>query len=405
MRSPRISLLALIALTACGANDAGSSTGDAATTGASGGSTQPGASTAEAPTSAGTGDLSATATTSAGTLPDPTSDTGGDPPTSTSADLTTDVTTDPTADPSTDTGAGEACVDDHRVIAYVANWEECPTPAQMAHWSHAVVAFAVTYTWTPNGNLCDPNCQIGPVAGCNGKSLAELVADLHAADVKVLLSFGGAGMGGLWEGTCGQMEKCWDACLGRTAELVDSLTTLVVDNDLDGVDVDYEYCLHDAAHVGFVADLTTGLRAGLDALPGQPRLVTHAPMDHELDLGDPYFSIVADHADAIDFLMPQYYNGGMSPYEPAGLAAIETHYRDLVDGPFAGDASRVVFGHCIEPGCAPVATQPAALDVAKTVATWYPNDGGVFFWAAPYETDGAFSAPFRQHFDQAFCGG
>lgn len=405
MRSPRISLLALIALTACGANDAGSSTGDAATTGASGGATQPGASTAEAPTSAGTGDLSATATTSAGTLPDPTSDTGGDPPTSTSADLTTDVTTDPTADPSTDTGAGEACVDDHRVIAYVANWEECPTPAQMAHWSHAVVAFAVTYTWTPNGNLCDPNCQIGPVAGCNGKSLAELVADLHAADVKVLLSFGGAGMGGLWEGTCGQMEKCWDACLGRTAELVDSLTTLVVDNDLDGVDVDYEYCLHDPAHVGFVADLTTGLRAGLDALPGQPRLVTHAPMDHELDLGDPYFSIVADHADAIDFLMPQYYNGGMSPYEPAGLAAIETHYRDLVDGPFAGDASRVVFGHCIEPGCAPVATQPAALDVAKTVATWYPNDGGVFFWAAPYETDGAFSAPFRQHFDQAFCGG
>lgn len=405
MRSPRLSLLALIALTACGANDAGSSTGDAATTGASGGATQPGASTAEAPTSAGTGDLSATATTSAGTLPDPTSDTGGDPPTSTSADLTTDVTTDPTADPSTDTGAGEACVDDHRVIAYVANWEECPTPAQMAHWSHAVVAFAVTYTWTPNGNLCDPNCQIGPVAGCNGKSLAELVADLHAADVKVLLSFGGAGMGGLWEGTCGQMEKCWDACLGRTAELVDSLTTLVVDNDLDGVDVDYEYCLHDPAHVGFVADLTTGLRAGLDALPGQPRLVTHAPMDHELDLGDPYFSIVADHADAIDFLMPQYYNGGMSPYEPAGLAAIETHYRDLVDGPFAGDASRVVFGHCIEPGCAPVATQPAALDVAKTVATWYPNDGGVFFWAAPYETDGAFSAPFRQHFDQAFCGG
>lgn len=405
MRSPRISLLALIALTACGANDAGSSTGDAATTGASGGATQPGASTAEAPTSAGTGDLSATATTSAGTLPDPTSDTGGAPPTSTSAELTTDVTTDPTADPSTDTGAGEACVDDHRVIAYVANWEECPTPAQMAHWSHAVVAFAVTYTWTPNGNLCDPNCQIGPVAGCNGKSLAELVADLHAADVKVLLSFGGAGMGGLWEGTCGQMEKCWDACLGRTAELVDSLTTLVVDNDLDGVDVDYEYCLHDPAHVGFVADLTTGLRAGLDALPGQPRLVTHAPMDHELDLGDPYFSIVADHADAIDFLMPQYYNGGMSPYEPAGLAAIEAHYRDLVDGPFAGDASRVVFGHCIEPGCAPVATQPAALDVAKTVATWYPNDGGVFFWAAPYETDGAFSAPFRQHFDQAFCGG
>ncbi len=408
MRIPRISLLALAALTACGTNDGATAASDTATTDASAGATQPGASTADTPAGTGTSDVSATGATG-GTLPDPASDTGGDPPTSTTNEATTDPTTDPTADPTadptTDTGAGEACVDDHRVIAYVANWEECPTPAQMAHWSHAVVAFAVTYTWTPNGNLCDPNCQIGPVAGCNGKSLAELVSDLHAADVQVLLSFGGAGMGGLWEGTCGQMEKCWDACVGRTAELVDSLTTLVVDNDLDGVDIDYEYCLHDPAHVGFVSDLTTGLRAGLDALPGAPKLVTHAPMDHELDLGDPYFSIIADHADAIDFLMPQYYNGGMSPYEPAGLAAIETHYRNLVDGPFAGDASRVVFGHCIEPGCAPVATQPAALDVTKTVEGWYPNDGGVFFWAAPYETDGAFSAPFRQHFDEAFCGG
>ena len=396
----------MVALTACSANDVGSSTRDAGTTDASGADTQPGTNTADAVTGTAAGTTAATMAASGGPSTtdsgaDPTSDASGDPPTGTSGESTTAATTDAT----TDTGAGEACVDDHRVVAFVANWEACPTPAQMAHWSHAVIAFAVTYTWTPNGNLCDPNCQVGPVAGCTGKSLAELVADLHAADVKVLLSFGGAGMGGLWEGTCGQMQKCWDACVGHTAELVDSLTDLVVDNDLDGVDIDYEYCLHDPAHVGFVADLTTGLRAGLDALPGPRRLVTHAPMDHELDVGDPYFEIVDDHAEAIDFLMPQYYNGGLSPYEPAGLAAIEAHYRGLVDGPFAGDASRVVFGHCIEPGCNPVATQPAALDVSKTVETWYPNDGGVFFWAAPYETDGAFSAPFRQHYDANYCGG
>jgi hypothetical protein len=291
MRAHRSSRLVLLIHISCGAVSCGTSEGATmpTTTGttadaSSASSEPPGSSTAGTAGTGGTGETpttsgAATTSSTGGTLPETSSDSTAEPLTGTSSDTTGDATTDPSG--------GEACVDDHRVVAFVANWEACPTPAQMAHWSHAVIAFAVTYTWTPNGNLCDPNCQIGPVAGCTGKSLAELVADLHAADVKVLLSFGGAGMGGLWEGTCGQMQKCWDACVGHTAELVDSLTDLVVDNDLDGVDIDYEYCLHDPAHVGFVADLTTGLRAGLDALPGPRRLVTHAPMDHELDSATP----------------------------------------------------------------------------------------------------------------------
>lgn len=326
-----------------------------------------------------------------------TTTTGGGPTTSggpTSGGSTTDAPT---------TGGGEACVDDHRVVAFVANWQECPTPAQMAQWSHAVVAFAVTYTWTPNGNVCDESCTIGQVPGCNGKSLAELAADLHAAGVEVLLSFGGAGMGGLWEGTCGQMTKCWDHCLDKTQGLADALVSLVADNDLDGIDLDYEYCLHDAAHVDFVGDLTAALRSGLDALPGDRKLLSHAPMDSELEAGDPYFGIVDAHASELDFLMPQYYNGGLSPFEPAGLAAIEEHYRALVDGPFGGDASKMVFGYCIEPGCNPVATQPAAATVAETVSGWYPNDGGIFFWAHPNEYDAWFSTPFRALYDQLFC--
>lgn len=397
--------------TACGGSDGASATHTGASTGdATADPTDPGTATADTASSLTT-TVSTTAPTTASTtestvtgatLTDP----SGDPSTDPSA--TTATSDDPGGTSTGGTtgtgGGGEACVDDHRVVAFVANWQDCPTPAQMANWSHAVVAFAVSYTWTPNGNLCDEACTIGEVSGCNGKSLADLTADLHAAGVKVLLSFGGAGMGGLWEGTCGQMTKCWDACLAHTDAVVAALTGIVADNDLDGVDIDYEYCLHDAPHRDFVADLTTGLRAALDALPGGPKLVTHAPMDSELHAGDPYFDIVSAHADAISFLMPQYYNGGMNPYDPAGLAAIESHYRALVDGPFGGDASRVVFGHCIEPGCNPVATQPAALDVAKKVAGWYPNDGGVFFWAHPNETDGWFSGPFREYYDQTFCG-
>jgi chitinase len=400
MRAHRSSLLVLLVHVGCGTSEGATMPTTAVTTAdaSSASSEPPGSSSAGTAGTGGTPTTTGAATTGStgGTLPETSSDSTAEPLTGTSSD-TGDATTDPSG--------GEACVDDHRVVAYVANWQECPTPAQFANWSHAVVAFAVTYMWTPNGNICDPACQIGPVAGCNGKSLAELVADLHAADVKVILSFGGAGMGGLWEGTCGEMTKCWDACLDKKDQVVDALSKLVVDNDLDGIDIDYEYCLHDPAHVDFVGGLTAGLRTALDALPGGHKLLTHAPMDHTLDAGDPYFSLVDEHADALDFLMPQYYNGGMSPFEPAGLAAIEQNYRALVDGPFGGDASRLVFGHCIEPGCAPVSSQPAALEVTKTVEGWYPNDGGVFFWAHPYETDGAFSAPFRQHFDENFCGG
>jgi chitinase len=408
MRTPPRSALALVlALAGCGDNGGdtsgasgttGDATGDATTGTASDPGTNTGNPTTGTPTTATTGASASTTNDPTGTS-DGTSSTTNDPSGTTTTTTTTDGETTTTTG-----GGGEACVDDHRVIAYVANWQACPTPEQMAQWSHVILAFAVTYTWTPNGNVCDEACTIGAVPGCNGKSLAELTADLHAAGVKVLLSFGGAGMGGLWEGTCGQMTKCWDSCLNKVDSLVDTLTAMVADNDLDGVDIDYEYCLHDAAHTDFVAGLTTGLRAALDELPGERKLVTHAPMDHTLDQGDPYFALVEQHAGAIDFLMPQYYNGGMSAFDANGLAAIETHYRALVDGPFGGDASRVVFGHCIEPGCAPVATQPAALEVAQEVASWYPNDGGVFFWAHPNETDGWFSKPFRDYYDSTFCG-
>ena len=394
MRTQRSSLLVLLAHLGCSPSEGATQTSSASSEPpGSSSSDTPG--TGEAPTSGAT-----TMSSAGGTLPETASGSTAEPPTGTASDTTVDTTGDATGD----TPGDGACIDDHRVIAYVANWEDCPTPAQYKNWSHAVIAFAVTYTWTPNGNICDPTCQIGPVGGCNGKSLADLVADLHAAGVQVIISFGGAGMGGLWEGTCGEMTKCWDDCLDRKDQLIDALTTLVVDNDLDGVDIDYEYCLHDPAHVDFVGGLTAGLRTALDALPGPRKVLTHAPMDHTLDVGDPYFAIVDEHADDLDFLMPQYYNGGMSPFEPAGLAAIEQNYRALVDGPFGGDASRVVFGYCIEPGCAPVASQPAALEVTKTVGTWDTNDGGVFFWAHPDETDGAFSAPFRQYFDENFCG-
>jgi chitinase len=317
---------------------------------------------------------------------------------------TDDGSTDATSDDTTATTGGEVCVDDHRVIAYLANWAECPTATQLAQYSHVMIAFAVSYTWTPEGVICDESCTISPVDGCLGTPLPELVTQLHAAGIEVLLSFGGASMGGLWEGTCGEMVRCWDHCLDQVDALAARLTEIVDENDLDGVDIDYEYCLSDPSYTGFVEGLTTELRASLDAtFPGDHKLLTHAPMDSELEVGDPYFDIVANVAADLDFLMPQYYNGGRSPFVADQLAEIRDHHAALVNGPFGGDASKVLFGWCIEPGCQPVATQPEALEIAETFERTYPSFGGVFFWAHPDDTDGWFSGPFRDHYDATIC--
>lgn len=359
---------------------------DGGTTGADGTSSDPSLSDGNTPTTV-EGSSGASTPTSG---PDPT---GGDDAAS----------TEDGSDPD-DTGGGDACVDDHRVVAFLANWTECPTAEQLAQYSHVVIAFAVTYTYDPGGNICDETCTIGPVDGCLGTPLPDLVGQLHDAGIEVLVSFGGAGMGGIWEGTCGQMTKCWDHCIDQVDSLAAQLTGIVADNDLDGVDIDYEYCLNDASYTGFVEGLTTELRASLDAqFPDDHKLVTHAPMDSELEAGDPYYEIAANVAGDLDFLMPQYYNGGLSPFTRDGLAAIQEHYAALVDGVFGGDASRVVVGFCIEPGCNPVATQPEATNVIETFDAAYPDHGGLFFWAHPNDTDAWFSAPFRTHYDETVC--
>ena len=385
--------LAIALLFACG--DAGPEAGAETTGSASEASSEGGPATSSVET---------TATTTAATQ----SSTTANPTTTTTASTTTDADTGETTDDATtnaeDTTGGQACVDDHRVIAYLANWTECPTAEQLAQYSHVVIAFAVSYTWTPDGVICDESCTLSPVDGCLGTPLPELVQQLHDAGIEVIVSFGGASMGGLWEGTCGQMTKCWDHCVDQVDSLVAQLTDVVEQNDLDGVDIDYEYCLSDDSYIDFVTNLTSSLRAGLDAaFPGDHKLVTHAPMDSELEVGDAYFDIVAEVADDLDFLMPQYYNGGRSPFQPEQLVEIHDHYDALVNGPFGGDAAKVVFGYCIEPGCQPVATQPEAVGIAEMFDGWYPDNGGIFFWAHPNDTGAWFSQPFRDHYDETVC--
>ena len=91
--------------------------------------------------------------------------------------------------------------EDSRLIAYVGNWQDCPTDEQIDAYSHMVIAFAVSYTWSSNQNICDDQCNLAStVPICGNQNRQDLVDSWRAKGKKVILSFGGAGMGGSWSG-------------------------------------------------------------------------------------------------------------------------------------------------------------------------------------------------------------
>lgn len=103
----------------------------------------------------------------------------------------------------------------------------------------------------------------------------------------------------------GDPNNCWDYCFGKEEQIATSLVNIVQSQNLDGVDIDYEYCYDiagtqagscsqrsalytDARAQTFLDSLTSKLRVKLDDLAlsnsyNRGRyIVTHAPMDSDL---------------------------------------------------------------------------------------------------------------------------
>lgn len=303
--------------------------------------------------------------------------------------------------------------DDTRLIAYVGNWQGCPSSSQTDKYTHIVVAFAVTYTWNQAKNNCDTSCNLAPtVPICDNWNNQALVDGWRAQGKKVILSFGGAGMGGSW---FGDNNNCWDYCLDKAESLSTQLVSIVQNQRLDGIDIDYEYCYDiaggqhggcnqvdgayytDAKAQNFLRDITSKLRTKLDAL-GTGYELTHAPMDADLD-GSVYYDILKERSSDLDFLMPQFYNGITRPV-PDGFASSGTGtvsaksvYDTLVSDMFGGAAEKVVFGFCIDDcdGTGSNASGSQAVTVMQEVGTHYPCHGGAFFWVAFKDYGGSWS--------------
>lgn len=299
--------------------------------------------------------------------------------------------------------SGEVAVagPDSRLIAYMGNWQSCPTVQQLQKYTHVVIAFAVSYTWSPGKNQCSETCTIETPPICNNAANPTLIENLQKAGKKVILSFGGAGMGGSWSG---DQNDCWEHCFGRETQVVERLTEIVNEMGLDGVDIDYEYFYDDnqpnAASRGFTSgdearnflkQVTLGLR---QSLPKDAE-ITHAPMDTDVKQGTGYYEVLKQVASSLDYLMPQYYNGFVRPARDGltgGNQAALSHYKNLVEDMFSGDATKIVFGFCISDCPGFNAKGQEAATVMTELNSYYSCNGGAFFWVANHDVGGSWSS-------------
>jgi chitinase len=282
---------------------------------------------------------------------------------------------------------------DSRMVAYLGNWQACPTAEQLEHYTDIMIAFAVTYTWNRNKNVCDTQCTIGsPVPICNNQNNQALVYSWRAAGKKVILSFGGAGMGGSW---AGDVNDCWEYCYGKEESVINQLTAIVDNQNFDGVDIDFEYFYDTQPAQNFLRTVTTGLRSALPV----GSLVTHAPMDPDLLPSTEYYQILKDVSSSIDFIMPQYYNGYTRPaidgIDGTGSGSISalSHYTTLVDDMFNGDATKVLFSFCINDcsGTGSNANKNQAATVMSDLKNYFPCNGGAMFWVVNDDIGGSWS--------------
>lgn len=305
----------------------------------------------------------------------------------------------PAPSPPTSTPPDNHGGENSRLVAYLGGWKECPTAEQLDQYTHIMIAFAVSYQWAQPKVQCSPTCQIqvpSPLCNTNTKGLG-LIQEWQAAGKKVLLSFGGALMGGSWASS---PDDCWEYCFGRENQVVDNLVDIAEQMGVDGVDIDYEYYYDDNQNGSgfsrgqeakkFLRDVTIGLR---NKLP-EGSEVTHAPMDGDMVPGKGYFEVLKEKevADSLDFIMPQYYNGIVKPAIDYNGAV--QHFRALKDEVFDGDASKIAIGFCIRDCNAGYPINGAsAASIMTQLGQDFPCNGGAFFWMASDDSYASWSSP------------
>ncbi|MBE0370516.1 glycosyl hydrolase family 18 protein [Pseudoalteromonas aurantia] len=152
----------------------------------------------------------------------------------------------------------------------------------------------------------------------------EAIKVMQHKGQKVLISFGGGTMG----------SNAYRSLSEDTAKLADSLASFVKNNQLDGVDIDYEDTAAFTGQAGydgaqFLISLTQELRK---RLPSPDYIISHAPQPPYLEQGGymaGYVEVVELVGQEIDWLNVQFYNNPPWSANPDQIVSSYLNYTKL----------------------------------------------------------------------------
>eukprot|EP01063_Lacrimia_lanifica_P028821 TRINITY_DN4286_c0_g1_i14.p1 TRINITY_DN4286_c0_g1~~TRINITY_DN4286_c0_g1_i14.p1 ORF type:complete len:1052 (+),score=55.05 TRINITY_DN4286_c0_g1_i14:43-3198(+) len=299
---------------------------------------------------------------------------------------------------------------DHMLIAHVDNTKDCPTPDQYDQYSHVMISSAVAYLDPPAGtpsNECDVDCHMKPVEVCKGAGAASFISDLQAAGKKVILSFGGLGMG---SSDIGWPHDCWGTCFapGKGSILSADLINVVQRDGYDGVDLMYSHKTDNDAAV-FLENLVDDLRTGLPAA----KTVSFSPRDIDVHGGSDLFNVLRGVAPKLSFIMPRFWDGDTDPGHGidealAGMTETTLSTFTALVSLFPADtlphpATKVVMGLCIT-DCTGKASAAQAVTAARDLFDAFNCTGGIHFYKSFSDEDGMWSETVnRQLYEYVGC--
>lgn len=219
-----------------------------------------------------------------------------------------------------------------KVMGYLPLYDDLPAKAELEKYDVLFLFAATTLAREQEGGdtryTCTPTCELSFPDSSEDvfKEYSDHVTQIE--DVDVLLTVGGAAMGG-----------CWKYCFGKEAMLAYKIAEYVDDNGLDGVDFNIEDP-PSSDLFQFIETLVKKTHTALSAKREEKKwLMTHSPLsqylDRILDTGDSerfhglsYNSVYQslNEQGYLSFIFAQYYNS----WPIASIASKNQFYESFV---------------------------------------------------------------------------
>ncbi|WP_196886590.1 glycosyl hydrolase family 18 protein [Aureivirga sp. CE67] len=270
-----------------------------------------------------------------------------------------------------------------RFISYYCGNQIALKEAISLPYTHIIIAFLFTKEASPMELVLDGGTALKNIPPTFTNSTKEAIKDLQNAGKKVMISFGGGAM----------HSDAYKGIVGKEAEMAELLVGFMNENNLDGIDLDFEDTSafkNTATYDGrqFLIDLTLELKKRMDS----DKEIAHAPQPPYFRKGteiDGYVAVMEKAGHAIDFVNVQYYNNTPWSSNPAKIIETYSEFNSL-----AGmSAEKHVLGFPVTEKDAGSGYLPAETIVSEIVNPLKESFGigGVMNWQFSSDVDGKWA--------------